>query len=141
MRYPVTIEKEAGTYVATISHPDGVFQGACEGESRAEALAASEELLIAMISAAMRAGQPVPLPEECDDGNDWVWVNLNVAVKTYLHNTMLARHIRKAELARRLKVDQKQVDRILNPGHRSSTAQLEAAARVLGQHIDVRMSV
>ena len=36
MRYPILIEKVDGEYIATISHPNGKFQGACAGASKAQ---------------------------------------------------------------------------------------------------------
>ena len=139
MRYPITVEKSDDGFVATISHPNGVFQGACEGRDKRAAIAEAEALLVAMISAAMRAGQRVPASEECHSGNAWAYVEPTVAIKAGLHNAMLSDRIRKAELARRMKVDQKQVDRILDPAHASKLDQLVFAAQELGRHIDVKI--
>ncbi len=139
MRYPVNVEETHGSYVATIGHPNNSFQGACEGASAAIAVAEAENLLVAMISAAMIHGNRIPAPEECHTGNAWAYITPTIAIKAGIYNAMLSDRIRKAELARRMNVDQKQVDRILDPHHASTLNQLVIAAQGLGRHIDVKL--
>ncbi len=140
MRYPVQIEEVDGSYVATINHPNGLFQGATEGATFAEASDAARVLLGAMIAEAMTAGDPVPSPSECEPGNAWIAISPMIAAKAGIHNEMLLSKKRKADIARSMGVDQKQVDRILNPNHRSTLEQLEGAAKALGKHLELKIA-
>lgn len=82
----------------------------------------------------------VPMPTECHKSNGWAYIDPAVAIKAGLHNAMLSDKVRKAELARRTNVNQKQVDRILDPGHASKLDQLVIAAQQLGRDIDVNIA-
>lgn len=82
MRYPVFIEKIENDYVATISHPNGRFQGACEGKTRAEVKAEAEKLLVAIIISALKNGDEVPAPYTCNSGNAYVELPLQRAVSS-----------------------------------------------------------
>lgn len=61
MRYPLHIEKIDDSYVATISHPNGRFQGATEGNTKVEVMNAARELIKAMIVESIHSGELVPI--------------------------------------------------------------------------------
>ncbi len=140
MRYPVTIEKVDGSYVVSISHPDGRFQGACEASTRDKALAETHGLIAAMITDSMASGEIVPEPSRCERGNGWVYMHPLLAAKASIYNEMRVSKKRKADIARAMGVNQKQVDRILNPKHHSTLDQLQSAAASLGKHLDLRLA-
>jgi antitoxin HicB len=52
---------------------------------------------------------------------------------------MTEQGIKKAELARRLSWHMPQVDRLFDLRHASKMDQIEAAAAVLGRHIEIRV--
>jgi len=81
MRYPVLIEKSEDGYIATISHPNGRFQGACEAASRSAVKAEAEKLLVAIIISALKNGDEIPAPQSCYAGNAYVTLPLQKAVK------------------------------------------------------------
>ena len=56
-----------------------------------------------------------------------------------VYQAMTEQGIKKAELARRLGWHMPQVDRLFDLRHASRLDQIEAAARVLGRHIEVRI--
>lgn len=139
MRYPVMIEKDEGEYIATISHPNGRFNGACAAETKGEAEAQLRALIEAMIASAIKDGDDIPDPASCDKGNAWVVVPPNLAIKAQIYSAMRDSGTKKADIARELRIRPSQVDRILNPTHNSTLDQLAAAASVLGKHIDVTL--
>lgn len=140
MRYPVTIEKIDGEYIATISHPNRRFQGACSGTTKAEALTEAQALIAAMVASAIEDSEKIPTPESCDKGNAFVILPPMLAAKAAIYHEMKKTGKRKADLVRALGQEyQKQVDRILNPSHRSTLPQLEAAAFALGKQIEIRL--
>jgi len=53
---------------------------------------------------------------------------------------MIEQGVKKTELARRLGWHLPQVDRLLDLRHASRLDQIEAAARALGRHIEVRVA-
>ncbi len=140
MHYPVNVHKMDGTYVATISHPNGRFQGACEANTKQEVTIAIQHLINAMMREAIESGEVIPAPSECDKGNSKAMIHPMLALKASLHNELLKSKRRKADIARVMKVDRKQVDRILDPKHNSTLSQLEEMAVALGKHIDVRVA-
>lgn len=60
--------------------------------------------------------------------------------KLGVYQAMTEQGIKKAELARRLGWHVPQVDRLLDLSHASRFDHLEAAARVLGRHIEVTVA-
>lgn len=140
MYYPITItEEETGGFVATLNYADGRFQGATEGNTREEVLVAARQMVEAVIAASVKDGDPIPPPEACTAGNDRVAIDPMLAIKVQIYWHLLASGKRKADIARFMKVNQKQVDRILDPAHRSTLRQLETAAAALGKHIEARV--
>lgn len=140
MRYPVTVEKIEGEYIATISHPNARFQGVCSGANKQGALQEAQELLAAMIASAMTDGEDIPTPESCTKGNAWVLIPPMLSLKADIYHEMRSKRRRKADLVRAMGQEyRKQVDRILNPAHRSTLSQLEAAASALGKQIEIRL--
>ena len=60
--------------------------------------------------------------------------------KLGVYRAMTGRGIKKAELARRLGWHMPQVDPLFDLRHASKLEQIEAAALVLGRHIEVRVA-
>jgi antitoxin HicB len=60
--------------------------------------------------------------------------------KLGVYQAMTEQGIKKAELARRLGWHMPQVDRLFDLRHASRLDQIEAAARVLGRQIEVRVA-
>ena len=82
MRYPVLIEKIDGEYIASISHPNGKFQGVCEGKTRAEVKQAAEKLLVAIIFSALKDGDEIPAPSTCNAGNAYISLPIKKAANS-----------------------------------------------------------
>lgn len=140
MHYPAHIYKEDGEYIVTISHPDGRFQGVASGATKKDALQEAEGLLVAMLASALKDGDEIPAAEECDTGNIRIILPPMLSAKALLYREMKKQGKRKATIARMLGVNQKQMDRVLNPNHRSTLQQLQAAAEALGKTLDVRLA-
>lgn len=140
MRYPILIEKVDGEYIATISHPNGRFQGACSGVTKAEAKSEAEKMLVAVIASALADGDEIPNPDECASGNAFMILPPLLAAKVALFMEMQKQGKRKADLARALGVNQKQIDRMFSPVHASVLSQLQAAAQALGRTLEIRLA-
>jgi len=135
--YPVELSPDDnGTVLVTF--PD-VPEAITFGEDEDEALLRAVDALESAMSFYVEARQPLPLPSAAN-GRPTVCPSALECAKLGIYQAMTEQGIRKTELARRLGWHMPQVDRLFNLNHASRLDQLEAAARVLGRHIDVRVA-
>ena len=135
--YPVILEAQPeGGFVVTFPDvPEAITQGEDEDEALLYAVEALESALLFYIN----ARQPLPLPSAAA-GRPTVRPSAMECLKLGVYQAMTEQGVRKAELARRLGWHMPQVDRLFDLNHASRLDQVEAAARVLGRHIEVRVA-
>ncbi|EXJ15094.1 type II toxin-antitoxin system HicB family antitoxin [Imhoffiella purpurea] len=135
--FPVTLEAQPeGGFVATF--PD-VPEAITQGEDEDEALLYAVDALETALTFYLEARRPLPVPSAAD-GRPTVRPSALECAKLGVYQAMTEQGIRKAELARRLGWHMPQVDRLLDLKHASRLDQIEAAARVLGRTLEVRVS-
>ena len=134
MQYPVTIEHDTNGTVL-VSFVD--FPAHSIGEDLDEALLNAEDALETAVINSISRRAPFPLPSKVKPGQKTVHAHAQVAVKILLSNEMIAKGIKKAELARRMHVKPPQIDRLLNPRHASGLETLETAFQVMGKNLQV----
>ncbi len=136
--YPVVLapQREGGFLV---SFPD-VREAITQGENEQEALRVAVDALETALSFYIDARAPLPVPRKPRRGQPTVRPSALECDKLGVYRAMTEQGIRKAELARRLGWHMPQVDRLFDLRHASRMDQLEAAARVLGRRIDVRVA-
>ena len=135
--YPVELSPDDnGTVLVTF--PD-VPEAITFGEDEDEALLRAVDALESAMSFYVEARQPLPLPSAAN-GRPTVCPSALECAKLGIYQAMTEQGICKTELARRLGWHMPQVDRLFNLNHASRLDQLEAAARVLGRHIEVRVA-
>ncbi len=132
--YPICLEADTNeTLMVTFPDvPEAVTFGEDEAEARNRAVAA----LVAMFSAYMDDRQPIPMPTPLK-GRQGVTLPVGIAAKILLWNAMIDAGLRKADLARKLKVSPTLVDRLLSLSHPSRIEQVEAALATLGKQLVV----
>lgn len=136
--YPVILEAQPeGGFVVTF--PD-VPEAITQGEDEDEALIYAIDALESALSFYVDARQPLPVPSKPKRGQATVRPSALECAKLGVYQAMMDQGIRKAELARRLGWHMPQVDRLFDLKHASRLDQIEAAARVLGRHIEVTIS-
>ena len=119
-----------------VSFPD-VPEAITQGENKADARAMAEEALgLALLSYPARG---LPLPKAKTRGGDTVPVAVvpDVAAKLAVLEAFTEAGISKAELARRLGKDEKEVRRVLDPRHPTKLPALTEALRTLGKRLVV----
>jgi len=119
-----------------VSFPD-VPEAITQGETMADARAMAEEALgLALLTYPVRG---LPLPKAKARGHDLVPVALapDVAAKLAVLEAFNEAGISKAEFARRLGKDEKEVRRILDPRHPTKLLSLTEALRTLGKRLVV----
>jgi antitoxin HicB len=132
--YPVELTPDDnGTVLATFPDvPGAVTFGEDDVDALARAPDALETMLAAMI--ADRSDIPVPSPAK---GRPTVSPSLLGTLKIAAYMAMRANGWRKADLARALQVNPRQIDRLLDLRHATPVAHIEAALAVCGYHADV----
>jgi antitoxin HicB len=134
--YPVTLTPDEGTVLVTFPDvPEAITFGVDDDEALLQAVDALETALSFYID----ARKPLPMPSAAD-GRPTVRPSALECAKLGVYQAMTEQGIKKAELARRLGWHLPQVDRLFDLGHASRFDQIEAAARALGRHIEVRVA-
>ena len=131
-------DTEKGGFVVTF--PDFKW-GVTQGDSEQEAVEMAVDALEMIVSDYIKHGKPIPPPSKLH-GRKYRMIRLPglQSAKVELYNAFLTSGVRKAELARRLKIPSPNIDRLFSLSHQSRFDQLEAALKVLGKEltIDIR---
>ena len=134
--YPFDLEPQPeGGF--TVTFPD-VPEAVTEGDAADEARARAEDALVAALSFYTDEARPLP-KSSAARGRPVAMVPPLVAAKLALHDAMLAAAVSNVELGRSLGLDEKAVRRLRDPLHRSHIGQIEAALRLLGKRLEVRV--
>ncbi len=135
MRYPIDLQLDTnGQYLAMFPDiPEAVTAAGTEEEALVMAVDALESALDFYFD----EKRFVPSPSRVKRGQEFVDLPATVAAKAMLHNEMLATGIKKAELARRMKMAASNVERIFHAKHGTKFETLEAAFAALGKKIEI----
>ena len=130
-KYPIKLKKDSnGTFLVTFpDFPDAVTFG----EDEDDAIFHAENALDEIVHSYMHHKQLIPPPSQ--KGKYFVYVRPSVVAKILLYREMQNGHIKKAELARRLDCNKKQVDRLMDTSHNSTLSQLTAAYAAIGKRM------
>ncbi len=135
--YPVTLTPDGDTVLVTFADvPEALTFGADEDEAMLQAVDALE----AALSFYVEARKPLPVASKAKRGQRTVRPSALESAKLGVYQAMTEQGIKKSELARRLGWHMPQVDRLFDLRHASRLDQIEAAARVLGRHLEVRVA-
>jgi antitoxin HicB len=104
------------------------------GEDEADALLRALDAIEEALAARMAKREKVPSPSAGKERR--VTLPVMTALKVELYKAALTDGVRKAEMARRLKLHGPQVDRLFNLRHASQLEQIEAAFHALGRTIE-----
>ena len=134
--YPVVLTPDEDTVLVTFPDvPEAITFGADEDEALLYAIDALETALSFYVD----SRKPLPKPGKPKRGQVTVRPSALECAKLGVYQAMTEQGIKKAELARRLGWHMPQVDRLFDLKHASRLDQLEAAARALGRHVEVRV--
>jgi antitoxin HicB len=135
--YPVTLTPDGDTVLVTFADvPEALTFGADEDEALMQAVDALETAL----SFYIEARKPLPVASKAKRGQRTVRPAALEGAKLGVYQAMTEQGIKKAELARRLGWHMPQVDRLFDLRHASRIDQIDAAARVLGRRLEVRIA-
>jgi antitoxin HicB len=131
--YPVElIPDDNGTILVTFADLPGATFGDNDDDALARAADALETILIGLIC----GREEIPKPSAAN-GRPTVAPSLLGSLKLAVYEAMRARGWRKADLARAMGLNPRQIDRLLDLRHASTVAQLEQALAACGKRIEV----
>ncbi|MSP20867.1 MAG: type II toxin-antitoxin system HicB family antitoxin [Alphaproteobacteria bacterium] len=136
--YPALLAPDAsGGFVVTFPDlPDAITQG----DDRAEAFVNAAECLATALAERVRNGEAIPAPSGIIGGLVAIAPDATTAAKAALHLAFKAAGIAMREFARRLGVDAKEAQRLLDPYSPSKMPRLEEALALLGQRVELAVS-
>jgi antitoxin HicB len=126
--FPADLEPDDGTILVTF--PD--LPGATFGDDEQDALARAVDLLESILNTCILDREPIPQPSPAN-GRPLVSPTLLGSLKIAIYEAMRARGWRKADLARAMALNPRQIDRLLDLRHTSTLPQLEAALAACGK--------
>jgi antitoxin HicB len=130
-------DKRDGGYVVTCRDlPEAITQGESVEDALAEAVDALEEAIAGRID----DGRDIPAPTRTKRGERAVSVPPSMALKAAVYLAVRDAGISNSELARRLRLDEKEARRILDPHHPTKLSRIEAALAVLGRHVRMELA-
>lgn len=134
MDYPVDLRPDDnGTLLVTFPDvPGAITFGSDEGETLANAVDALESIFSALITDRREIPRPSP-----PGGRRTVSPSLLGRLKISVYRAMRERGWRKADLARAMSLNPRQIDRLLDLRHGSTVAQLEQALAACGKRVEV----
>jgi len=136
-KYPATITKDGRDLLVTFKDvPEAITFGKTESDALSKAVDALETGLSFYVD----ARQPLPKPSKAKRGQRLVSPSALESAKLGVYQAMMNQGIKKAELARRLGWHMPQIDRLFDLKHSSKFDQIEAAATVLGCHIEITVA-
>lgn len=137
--YParLTADRKDGGYVVTFRDlPEAITQGDTVDACLEEAAGA----LQAAIEGRIMEGLEIPSGTAPKRGERSIAVPVQTALKAALYLAMREAGITRVELARRLKIDEKEARRMLDPYHATKADRLERALATLGKHAELRVA-
>ena len=136
-KYPATITKDGRDLLVTFKDvPEAITFGKTESDALSKAVDALETGLSFYVD----ARKPLPKPSKAKRGQKLVSPSSLESAKLGVYQAMMNQGIKKAELARRLGWHMPQIDRLFDLKHSSKFDQIEAAATVLGCHIEITVA-
>ena len=117
--------------------PEAATDGADMDEARREAA----DLLDSALMFRMKYREDIPAPSRKHPGEEIVAPDSAVALKIALYISMRQHGITAAELTRRLGIDNRETQRILDPHHHTRTERMSKAIEATGSHAVIDLHV
>ena len=138
--YPVqlTPDKKDGGFVVTFPDlPEAITQG----EDRDDSLREAADCLEEAIANRIMMNLTIPIPSSTHKFKYAVPLSGLISAKAALYLAISEANISKVELARRLRCDEKEIRRLIDPRHPSKLPRIESALAALGRQLVVGVQV
>ncbi|MBI4192231.1 MAG: type II toxin-antitoxin system HicB family antitoxin [Betaproteobacteria bacterium] len=137
--YPIKLtrdRKDGGYVVSCRDIPEAITQG----DTIEHAMADAEGALQAAIEGRMEDGLDIPPPSRPKRGERMATTPITTALKAAVYVSMREQGVSKSELARRMRVHEKEARRMLDPHQQTKVPTLERALAVLGRRAAIAVS-
>jgi antitoxin HicB len=135
MSYPLILERDEDDRIYLVSSPD-LPELLAAGASQEQAVEQAAGALAAAVAARLKRREPMPAPSPAR-GRPCAVLMARLAAKVALNTALAETGMSNVALAKLLKVDEKQVRRMLDPAAPTKLDQIEAALAVLGRRLVV----
>jgi len=132
--YPATFRKSRADGRVLVTFSD-FPRSATDGANMVEAAEQAADCLGSAVAFALAYKEDIPRPSAPRRGQRMIPVPLWIAQKLALYWRMRELGVTNSELARKLRVTEAVVRRMLDPDHATRTPKLEAALEALGQKV------
>jgi antitoxin HicB len=136
--YPATLTPgdKPGRFTVTFKN---VPEAITWGDGMEDTLWQAGDCLEEAIAGRIRRGEEIPAPSKPKKGQRLIPVPALMASKAALYLALRESGMSRAELARRLRCDEKQVRRLLDPRHPSRLTEVQDALAALGRRLVVSL--
>jgi antitoxin HicB len=134
--YPATLisDRKAGGFVVRFRDiPEAITQG----DDLSEALLQAADCLEEAVAGRVRLEESIPEPSKVRKAEYLVPLPALMAAKASLYLAIKEAGITRVELAKRLKCDEKEIRRLIDPRHKSKIDRIESALEALGKQLIV----
>jgi antitoxin HicB len=136
--YPAKIERDTARFYL-VTFPD-FPEAATDARSREAAALEAIDCLEEAVAGRMKRGEDIPTPSAASEGAVLIALPALYAMKAALYVTLREALLSQSALAAKLGKDEKEVRRLLDPGHASRTSALEAALHSVGKRVRMVVS-
>ena len=138
IRYRVKLTPDDnGTFLVTApDFPDVITFGATREQALHYAVGAFRE----MIAGRIHYKEPIPKPSKIRAKDDFVTLPLQTEMKVRLYESLQENGMKKAELARRMKLHRQEIDRLLDFKQSTSIGKIESAFAALGKQLKIEVA-
>lgn len=135
--YRVKLEDDEGTVLVTSPDFPEVITF---GETREEALRCAVGAFREIIAGRMHYNEPISKPSRIRVKDDFITLPLQTELKIRMYESLRESGIKKAELARRMKLHRQEIDRLLDFKQSTNLAKMELAFAALGKRINIEIA-
>ena len=135
--YPVLLKRAAeGGYIVTCRDLPALIT---QGDDKEDALAQATDAMDEVFATLMKLDKPFPVASQRRRGERLVSPPVESVAKAALYSTLRDAKITKAQLAKRLGIDEKEVRRLLDPHYHSKVPRIAKAISLLGKRLVISL--
>lgn len=129
-------EKLGGYSVTLPDLPEAITQG----ESIEDALSEAQDCLEEAIANRMIMKLSIPNPKQITKQDHSVSLPATLAAKAALYVIMQEKHLTNVTLAKKLRCDEKEIRRLIDPHYQSKIPRIEHVLHQLGQRLEINVA-
>ena len=137
IKYRVKLEDDEGTVLVT--SPD-FSELITFGDTREEALVYAVGAFREAVAGRIHYKEPIPKPSRIKSGEPFITLPLQTEMKIRLYESLQAKGMKKAELARRMNLHRQEIDRLMDFKHSTSIGKIEQAFAALGKQLIIEVA-